>query len=348
MYPLSSAQIDDIIKKAAYHRHEFCRSVVWFPPYKHDGVRLSLATPFQRTFSEQGVGALGRLPLELLYDVFGMLDMRSLLRFRQANLRARQLLDSFSPYGAVVAHGLTLLRALFRTGLAPHVCLSDFFDVLCRRSCDFCPRFGGFVSLLAWRRCCFKCLHSEPAVEVQTLASAWRSLDLDRSHLPRLKTLKTLPGWYAMMEDKDNAIMVLVSSVEAERVAGRERKPDPQSNFNAGTRNVRLSFMASCALPHYDRETRRVEHGLSCAGCVARVRFGGATREDRLRSRLHIKVYDRAGFMNHFRRCEKAQRYWAAPDEERGRTPELPPIPSDGTRLSPGPAARILSGRSYY
>ncbi|UQC91438.1 uncharacterized protein CLUP02_16973 [Colletotrichum lupini] len=75
-------QTDAIFRAAAYHRKDYCRSVIWFAPREHVVVRPSLATPFYRR-SNTGLGSLDRLPLELLHDVILHLDMRSLSSYHQ-------------------------------------------------------------------------------------------------------------------------------------------------------------------------------------------------------------------------------------------------------------------------
>lgn len=87
-----------------------------FSPREHDGIRLSIATPFRRT-SDTGLGSLDRLPLELLDDAMLRLDVQSLCNFRQTNLRSRQTVDSLKQYQVVVLHGLNLLCASLRTRL---------------------------------------------------------------------------------------------------------------------------------------------------------------------------------------------------------------------------------------
>ncbi|CAG8891125.1 unnamed protein product [Penicillium egyptiacum] len=86
-YCFDEAQTDAIIRTTAYHRRDYCLSVIWYSPREHVGIRPSIATPFQRT-SDIGIGYLDRLPLELLFDILYRPDIRSLFKFRQINLRS--------------------------------------------------------------------------------------------------------------------------------------------------------------------------------------------------------------------------------------------------------------------
>lgn len=79
-YCFSEKQADAIVRTTAYHRKDYCLSVIWFPSHEHVDIRSSIATPFQRT-SNSGLSSLERLPFELLHDTLFRLDMHSLLSF---------------------------------------------------------------------------------------------------------------------------------------------------------------------------------------------------------------------------------------------------------------------------
>lgn len=170
-YRFNEDQVDAIIRTAAYHRKDFDLSVIWFSPAQHVNIRQSIATPFQQT-SSAGLGSLDRLPLGLLHDALLCLDVYSLFQFRQTNRRSREAVDSLKQYQMIVLHGLNLFCALLRTRLAVGISLLGFYNALCLKSCSLCGEFGGFMSLLAWKRCCFKCLKEAPETQVQTLSAA--------------------------------------------------------------------------------------------------------------------------------------------------------------------------------
>ncbi|SCN84106.1 uncharacterized protein FFMR_09197 [Fusarium fujikuroi] len=192
-YRFDEDQVDAIIRTAAYHRKDFCLSVIWFSPAKHVNIRQSIATPFQQT-SSAGLGSLDRLPLELLHDTLLRLDVYSLFKFRQTNRRSREAVDSLKQYQMIVLHGLNLFCALLRTRLAVGISLLDFYNALCLKSCSLCGEFGGFMSLLTWKRCCFKCLKEAPETQVQTLSAARKEFHLTKVDLSQLKSFKILSG----------------------------------------------------------------------------------------------------------------------------------------------------------
>lgn len=327
-FSIHEDQADDIARVAAYHRRDFCLSVIWFPPRQHDAIRQSIATPFHRTSTAAaGLGILDRLPPELLHDIVLRLDMQTVFKVRQTNLRAREVVVSLMQYQMVVSHGLILFCALLRTPLAMHISLCDFYDALSTENCAICGRFAGFVFLLTWTRCCFQCLLSAPETRVQSLVSAQKEFQLKRAESSRLAMLRTLPGRYSMGDHMRISRIRIVSTHQARKsVAGRARHPSPSAPAEVETGpNHIFRFMASCALPYYDSRTRRVERGMSCSGCQLAFENGIiGYRGEAWASLARDMVYSQDGFLDHFRRCEQAQRLWKASGEGKHRPSELP------------------------
>ncbi|KAI2619014.1 hypothetical protein GGS26DRAFT_573829 [Hypomontagnella submonticulosa] len=319
-YHFREEQADDIVRVVSYPREDYCRSVIWFPPHEHVDIRLSIATPFWEP-SNAGLGSLDRLPFELLREVLLDLDMHTLFIFRQVNRRSRQMVDSVDEYQKVVSHGLNLLCVLLRTQLAIGVSLFDFYSALCTKACTICGQFGGFISLLTWTRCCFKCLDGALEAQVQPLGSVRREFQLTKAESNQLKSFKTLPGIYSIEACVQKVPVKAVSVHQAISVSGRQLPALPR----IWRLNKKFNFMGSCALPHYDTRTGNVEYGMACAGCQLALEKGiigsrGVKGAFEARDRL----YARDGFLEHFRRCEQAQLLWRSSDEGTLRPPELP------------------------
>lgn len=262
-YRFGDEQTDAIIRNTTGYRKHICPSVIWFSPLDHVDVRLSTEAPFQRT-SNVGLGSLDRLPLELLHNTLFHLDMHSLLKFRQTNLRSRQTVDCLKQHQIVVLRGLDLLCALLRTRLATDISLFDFYDALCTKACTLCGEFGGFMSLLTWKRCCFNCLRGSPEIEMQSLAAVRKQYHLTKAELNQLRSFKTFSGPYAVDELLHKYRIKIVSILKAISVC-RQQSPRPQ--LASSERNRLFDFMGSCALPYYDKRACRIERGLSCRGC---------------------------------------------------------------------------------
>lgn len=326
-YRFRRDQADAIVRVTSYHMNDFGQAVIWFSPHEHAGIRPSIATPFPRT-SDTGLGTLGVLPLELLHDVVLRLDIHSLFNFRQANLGSRQIVDSVHQYQMVVKHGLNLLRALLRTRLAIGVSLLDFYHALCTKACALCGEFSGFVSLLTWTRCCYACLQKAPEIQVQSLASIRKQFNLTKGQLKPLKSFKTLPGIYTIWKSLYKSRVAVVSTHQAKLLFEQQpHAPAAQAQPASSVRNQKFNFMGSCALPHYDRRTGRVEHGMSCAGCqLALEKDIIGARGERWAFEVRDKVYAQDSFLEHFRWCEQAQLLWRSSDEGKRQPPELPEL----------------------
>jgi hypothetical protein len=323
-YRFDEEQTDAIVQTAAYHRKDYCLSVIWFSAREHVDISLSIATPFRRA-SNLGLGSLDRLHLELLDDTLLRLDMHSLLKFRQTNLKSRQTVDSLKQYQMVVSHGLNLLCALLRTRLSIGISLLDFYSALCTKACSLCGEFGGFISLLTWKRCCFKCHKEAPETQVKTLAAVRKQFHLTKVELGQLRTFKTLPGIYSMEESVHRSRIAIVSAHQARLICRRQPHALAQAQPVSSERNQKFKFKGSCALSYYDKLTGKVEHGMSCAGCqLALEKDIIGTRGEKWAFEARDKVYARDGFLEHFRWCEQAQLLWRSSGDGNSRPTELP------------------------
>lgn len=251
--------------------------------------------------------------------------MHSLFKFRQINLRSRQMVDSLNQYQRIVSHGLNLFCALLRTRLAIDISLLDFYNALCMKACFLCGEFGGFISLLIWKRCCFKCLQESPETQVRTLASVRKQFHMTKVELDQLRSFKSLPGIYSMNESLHKSRIAIVSLHQATLACKRQPHTLARSQPASLDRNQKFNFMGSCALPYYDKPTGRVERGISCSGCqlaiekdiigIRGTKWGYEARD---------KVYAQDGFLDHFRWCEQAQLLWRSSGEGKILPPELP------------------------
>ncbi|KAH0594654.1 hypothetical protein MHUMG1_07488 [Metarhizium humberi] len=314
---------DAILSTVSFPRKEFCRSVIWFPPSQHDGIRQSITSPFQRS-SNPGLRPLERLPAELLNNILLGLDLQSLFNFGQTNLKSREAVYSLKQYRLVLSHGLNLVCALLRTGVATSVSLLDCYRALCTKACAICDGFGGFISLLTWERCCYRCFQEAPELQMYSLTAVKRRFQLPKCDMDLLERFKTLPGTYNMEQSTYKSRMTIVSAYKALMFVDEyPYRPSPASLVQRGQI---LNFMGTCALPYYDTRTGQVEEGVSCAGCQLLVANGCVMREMPFWSwayEARNTLYSRDGFLEHFRRCKQAQRRWNESDEGEKLPPDL-------------------------
>jgi hypothetical protein len=320
-YRFDKKDSDAIIRATSEQFKQHTQSVIWFPHSHHVKIRSSIATPFERT-SNADLGSL-ELPLELLQDILSRLDIHSLFKFRQVNSSSRLAVDSLPQYKRAVDHGLNLFCALLRTGRAKHISILDVDEVLCAKACAFCGTFGNLVALLAWKRCCFLCLQHVPELQVRPLARVRRhllslrctppQLLLTEAKADQLASFKTVPGIYSRSSVPGGRLTV-VSSLQALSVCGLQPNEISFSlRGSLGQDGYGYNYMGACALPYYDKANKKVEAGISCAGCR---RFGTApSGTTNVRERIAwpaLELFTEDGFLQHFRWCPLAQRIWSS------------------------------------
>ncbi|PNP49068.1 hypothetical protein THARTR1_10142 [Trichoderma harzianum] len=308
-----------IIRRTGYHRRDYAMSVVHVRPSDHSKVRSSILT--SAIVPRAGLGALDRLPVELLLQTLRQMDMQALFDLRRVNLRARQVVDSLKEYKAAVSFGLTAYCALLRMKLAAHVTLLDFYRVLCSQDCTFCGKFGGFVFLPTWIRCCFECIEEDPETRMVTVAEVRRLFRLTRAEVGRQRSFQTLPGiyttgLYSMDKSYQRGRVKLVPYFPAMKEFGDRLDTSAARSQHQPFWAPIHNFMASCELPHYDPRARTVVYGISCVGCERSI-AGQAPGQAPARATTAPwdRVFSRDNFLKHFKICAHAQKLWASSPE---------------------------------
>jgi hypothetical protein len=326
-YKITLDQADNVIRASSYHRRDFDLAVIWFSPRAHSNSVASILPALREP--KTSLGELDRLPLELINEICLHLDIRSILYLRQTNVRARHVVNALHEYQIITTHALNPFCALLRTGLAPRVTLSDFYRLLCTQICSFCnEQYGDLAYLPLWVRCCSPCLRRrDPRLCIATLVTVNRVLHLTKQSLAQLPALTPLPGTYTMDERPVSSRMTIVpmqSALAAFRKENAGIEPEQDMIDGLDTRPA-LIFMACCALPSYNLQTKRIENGISCAGCQLGSVNGMSSEAGVGDCVARDKVYSRADFLRHFEWCEQAQALWL---ESQNGTIEPPSLPS--------------------
>ncbi|KAH8928174.1 hypothetical protein BT69DRAFT_1307366 [Atractiella rhizophila] len=307
-----------IVRTISYidYRH----SVISFSRTEHTNVSQSISTAFPR-LSRVGFGVLGRIPLELVIKILTYLDIRSIFAIRQLNLKFRQIIQSLKQFRVVVLHGLDLLCASLRTGIAFDVTLWDFYDLLCTKNCGICGAFGAYVSLLTWKRCCFKCMRKAPEIQMLSLTRLQKAFDLTKAQTRQLKSFKSLPGKYLWDDLVTSNRRIAIASVQQAALISSNA---PSFIIGRSNHDKKFNFMGACALPYYDKRTEQVECGLLCSGCELAIDKSiiGRRGEDWAQE-ARQKEYTRDGLLEHFQWCEQAQILWSSSDEGSRKPKEL-------------------------
>ncbi len=247
-------------------------------------------------------------------------DIDPLFKFHQINRRSREIVDSLPQYQRILSHRLNLFRALLRSWLAICTSLLDFHQAptMCQKLPFLRGTFWIYISV-AMDPLLLQMYRAAPETQVQTLATAQDEdvFRLTRTQLSRLGVLETLPGRYKLSQ---NVYRCPVNVVSAHQFAVVARQTRLSLWTNMEEEN-KFTFMASRALPYYDRRARRVEDGMSYAGCRLCVEKRPSTLNI---FSLQDRVYTEDGFLDHFRWCAHAQLRWKSSGEGRNPPAELP------------------------
>lgn len=313
MDPISEpCQDDAIIRVAAYHRRDFAHAVVHSVPSEHDPVRNSVAEPFPSA-AVSDLGALDRLPLELISSICLCLDVRSCFKFRQINRRARQIVSGLYKYRAVAEHGLESLRAVLRTDISRYFTVPDLYRPLCTPSCARCRSpFGGFLWIPTASRYCFACIEWSH-LRVVPLEALVKYSGVSSERLQRLRpVLRTLPGTYTTKYyswTSRTEVVAAEPAFDALRASGLPLQ-HAMAVLAAIPDTFAYTYMVSTALPLLDPATGQVQHGLSCKGCY--IAFAARDNGTKGRNEPHDRVYSRQGYLDHFPLCHESIKLWEA------------------------------------
>ncbi|KAH8907696.1 hypothetical protein BR93DRAFT_561353 [Coniochaeta sp. PMI_546] len=317
-------QSDAIVQATAYHRKDYCRSVIWFSPREHSGIRQYTATPFRRT-PASGLGSLDRLPVELMHHMLLGLDMYSLFNFRQVNIRARQMSDSLKQYRMLVTHALNTFCASLRTRFAIGVSLSDFYPALCTKACTLCGDFGRIHVPANVDSMLFQMPPGGPRNASATSCCCPEATPPDQGRSRPTKVIQDFAWDIFDGGTRTKSRITAVSVHQAMHVFRQRPQAPPQAQPANSTKYQKFNFMGSCALPYYDMRTGRVEHGVSCARCQLALEMDViGSRGVKRAFETRDKVYAEDGFLEHFRCCEQAQLLWKSSAEGISPPAQLP------------------------
>jgi hypothetical protein len=146
---------DKLIRTVTYYRKEYERLLAWFDPDETAWIRSALSEPFA---SPATTKVLGDLPVEVISQILGYLDIASIFRFRQVNRQARGVVSKFPLYRAILKYGMNTILFVLKTGTARWFTVEGVKTVISAATCFLCDRFAGFLFVLRLKRICFECL----------------------------------------------------------------------------------------------------------------------------------------------------------------------------------------------
>ncbi|CRL27481.1 Cyclin-like F-box [Penicillium camemberti] len=293
----------EIIRATSYHRRDFDLAVTRTNPDDHNRVRSSLLRTARATSSTSTLGNLQSLPLEIIYKICYLLDIRSLFNFRHVSRRAQQIVRGTRGYELVITHALEALCVTVRTNIAPWFTLTDLFTVLCTRDCHLCGSFGGFLFLPLFTRCCFSCIREDslPSILLYSIVKK-------RVKMSSVPTVKSLPGAYSMEEIVRKRRVQIAATEFVSRLSLYKEDEITQATPRG---RALLCYMVTTSLPYLDTESGGIQNGICCGGCqIALERDLASSRVKSNACVLRDKVYSYDEFTQHFRECPDAQNLW--------------------------------------
>jgi hypothetical protein len=249
------------------------------------------------------LGALDKLPLELLNIVLVQLGIGSLTDFRRVNRQARRVIDSIPQYREIIQHAPATIRGILSIETGDWISCQNLYAKLCTAECDGCGDFGGYLYLITCRRVCFLCFTEKTAYLPLLRTDAMRKFGLRREHVANLPRMKSIPGRYSPREIKCSTRLTLIDH-DAARQAGirlhgsvsamehhtaelaseklekyqrrasghearqsqRTRRPKLEDDFDGFSSNPKR-FMGIVRAPLIDTRLGTVEWGVHCIAC---------------------------------------------------------------------------------
>ncbi|OJJ99630.1 hypothetical protein ASPACDRAFT_43254 [Aspergillus aculeatus ATCC 16872] len=162
-----------------------------------ESLRLDKQLKLDPHSARYGLGALEKLPLEILHLTLLALDVQSMTDFRRVNKRARIVAGSIPQYRRILAHAPAALRGSLNLETARNFSCQALYETLSTAECNGCGDFGGYLYLITCRRVCFLCLTEKTDYLPLSRKDVFRKFGLDPTHLARLPRMKSFPGHYS-------------------------------------------------------------------------------------------------------------------------------------------------------
>jgi len=276
-------------------------------------------------------GALDALPLELVHDILSQLELSTLLDFQRASRRARALVHSLPEYKAIITHAHNALYGILGIKTGCWITCRTLYEKLCRKECEQCGDFGGYLYLLTCKRVCFLCLANDRLyLPIPRTEAGWR-FGLDRHIVDTLPLMRVIPGKYApnnkkatrsVLVDYESAFLAgvelhgslsamnkYVSDMATQKLEAYNANATTKKRFGVNTSRMRLPrmtdphdghasnplrFVAIVAVPALSTPSQEVEQGFYCLGC---------DHSSRPPLRHWRRKFTAASFEEHLRQC---------------------------------------------
>ncbi|KAK0658045.1 hypothetical protein B0T16DRAFT_453449 [Cercophora newfieldiana] len=300
-----------------------------FPPEQVTAVCYFLLFDFLRT-PESNLGALRKLPLELLHQIIQDLPIQTLFRLRHVNARFREVVAALPLYKLMATHAVSSMLAFTRFELTSKTTLSTLYNVATSEKCYRCGELGLFIFMPTLQRCCNRCITSGSDdvsdLQVERITVAQRKV-LARYENDSFRIVRSVPRAYPddqrIYEGRKRATVNkkqwLVATNRVPKDTGVDLTP-PKTDRDRYCLSYDLRYMCRVELPPLEVKGSRVkeQQGVSCKGCQSVWREEAARAWASRwppncgspRKGMEMRRYSTRGFMEHFVWCKKAQGMW--------------------------------------
>lgn len=293
------------------------------------------------------MGRLGLLSMELLQNIMGELDFKSLGAMRCLNIQSKAIVEGTPAYRDITAFAHEARRSLSCTRSLVKYSANHLYSVLCEDRCSRCGRFGSFLFLPTGVRCCFSCVErrrplTDPEMRIMSGPMTEDLYGLTEKALRQISTY-TVPGTYTNQQILVHKQHQIVSRVQASAlgISIHGSKAAMEKNVALGIRHSSASsrrirsrvirtprmfsgyyldyscpFMVVVPFPHLMQEQRRIDRGVSCRGCECdwASKLAGAPMDpnDQWQDLWAERdaIFSENEFLAHFENCELARMLW--------------------------------------
>lgn len=250
------------------------------PGKKSLQITTSRMTPLQRQIEQPSIGALGKLPPELLCMVFQDLTCNDLESLYSCSTGLHMAVLAFPQYQHLLKHIPTVLAILKETRLAQSFTIRQIYETFVSPLCTNCGQFGGYVFLPSFSRCCIHCAETELKFLPISRDGARKEFGVrGRKIFDSLPHLHTIKGKYNSFHGEIHHYKRRLVLFDRELVEMSRHPKHTLASHRLSQEYVAFNFiqthqryMALTTLPCYIPRSTSIEEGLYCAGCDVRAR----------------------------------------------------------------------------
>lgn len=192
-------EVEDLVARLSHRPRHLLYSMITI-----DNASLALPVSVQATSQynrPSSLGALDRLPVEILYQLLDYLDLLSLAQITNVSVRGRSIVFSLASYQGLMKHAPSAIAMLRMTKLISIHSVSEVYATLKSERCATCQEYGAYLFLPTCERCCWECLQVNPARRIIPRARAGKAFALSPKQVQKLPVLHSIPGRYGIARE---------------------------------------------------------------------------------------------------------------------------------------------------